>query len=74
MVAVGVCSDRWLNGPRRDYAEGTPLTMPRQAHLQRSYTALGHTERATGAVDRAPDKRGAPGSGARVEARTNTAS
>ena len=69
--------------PRRDYAEGTPLTVSRQAHLQRDYTALGQTEHATatddgpattsGAADQAPDKRGAPGNGTRVEAGTNTA-
>ena len=69
---------------RRDDAEGRPLTMSRQAHLQRDYTALGHTEHATasgdghatagGAADQTPDRRGAQGSGARVEAGTNTAS
>ena len=58
--------------------------MSRQAHLQRDYTALGHTEHAnttgdghetaSGATDQTPDERGAPGSGARVEAVTNTAS
>ena len=70
--------------PRRAYAEGTPLKLSRQAHLQRDYTALGQTEHATatddgpttasGAADQAPDDRGAPGSGTRVEAGTNTAS
>ena len=58
--------------------------MSRQAHLQRDYTALGRTEHATatgdghaaasGAADQTPDRRDAPGSGARVEAGTNTAS
>ena len=57
--------------------------MSRQAHLQRDYTTLGHTEHATatadghatasGAADQTPDERGAPGSGARLEAGTNTA-
>ena len=71
-------------GPRRNYAEDTPLMMSRQTHLQRDYTALGHTEHATttddgpptasGAANQAPDERGAPGSGTRVEAGTNTAS
>ena len=71
-------------GPQRDYAEGAPLTMSRQAHLQRNYTALGHTEHATAtddrpaiasrAPDQTPDERGAPGSGTRLEAGTNTAS
>ena len=70
--------------PRRDYAEGTPLTLSRQAHLQRNYTALEKTEHATatddgpatasGAADQAPDERGAQGSGTHVEAGTNTAS
>ena len=70
--------------PRRDHAEGTPLKMSRQAHLQRDYTALGHTEHAaatgerhataSGAADQTPDERGAPGSGTRVEAGTNTTS
>ena len=56
----------------------------RQAHLQRDYIALGHTEQATAtgdgpttagrAADHAPDKRRDPGSGARVGAGTNTAS
>ena len=58
--------------------------IPRQAHLQRDYTALGHTGQATaagdghaaasGATDQTMDECGAPGSGARVEAGTNTAS
>ena len=77
-------------GPRvrpeqqRDHAEDTPLTIPRQAHLQRNYTALGHTGHATasgdghaaasGAADQTTDERGVPESGARVEAGTNTAS
>ena len=70
--------------PRRNHAEGTPLTMSRQAHLQRDYTALRHTEHATatgdrhatasGAADQTPDERGAPGSEARVEVGTNKAS
>ena len=66
---------------RRDDAEDTPLTIPRQAHLQRDYTALeqvtaageGHAA-ASGAANRTTDKRGAQGGGARVEAATNTAS
>ena len=69
--------------PRRDHVEDTPLTIPRQAHLQRHYTALrrnrqvtaaaeGHAA-ASGAADRSTDERSAPGSGARVEAGTNTA-
>ena len=55
-----------------------------QAHLQRDCTALGKTEQATaaddglatasGAADQAPGERGAPKSGARVEAGTKTAS
>ena len=58
--------------------------MSRQAHLQRDYAALKRTEHATatgdghaaasGAADQTPDRRNAPGSGARVEASTNTAS
>ena len=57
---------------RCDHAEDTPLTIPRQAHLERDYTALGYTEHATaagdghaaasGAVDQTTDERGAPGS------------
>ena len=68
--------------PRRDHAGDTPLTIPRQAHLQRDYTALGRTRQVTaaceghaaasGAADRTTDERSAPGSGARVEAGTNT--
>ena len=68
----------------RDHAEGRPLTMSLQAHLKRDYTALGRTEHATatgdghaaasGAADQTADGRDAPGSGARVEASTNTAS
>ena len=75
-----------LVGPeqRRDHAEDTPLTIPRQAHLQRDYNALGHSGHATavvdghpaasGAADQTTDERGAPGSGVRVESGTNTAS
>ena len=69
--------------PRCDHAEETPLTIPHQAHLQRDYTALGRTRQVTaageghagasGAADRTTDKRSAPGSGASVEAGTNTA-
>ena len=69
---------------RRDHEEGTPLTMSRQAHHQRNYSAMGCTEHATaagdghaaasGAADQTPDRRDAPASGARVEAGTNTAS
>ena len=53
------------------HAEHTPLTIPRQAHLQREYTALGHTGHATavgdghaaasGAADQTTDQRGTPG-------------
>ena len=70
--------------PRRDYSEGTPLTVWRQAPLQRDYTVLQKTEHATaaddgtatasGAADQAPDEHGAPGSGTPVEACINTAS
>ena len=69
--------------PRRDHAGDTPLTIPRQAHPQRDYTALGRTRQVTapgeghaaasGAADRTIDERSAAGSGARVEAGTNTA-
>ena len=75
---------RFRPEPRRDYAEGTPLTPSREAHLQRTYDALGQTGHAnatddgpataSGAGDQAPDEPGAPGSGTRVEAGTNTAS
>ena len=68
---------------QRDHAKDTPLTIPRQAHLQRDYRALGHTGHATaagdghaaasGAADQTTDEHGAPASGARVEAGTNTA-
>ena len=68
---------------RRAHAEDTALTIPREAHLQRNYTALGHTGHATaagdghaaasGAADQTTDERSAPGSGARVETGTNTA-
>ena len=67
--------------PRRDHAEDTPLTISRQAHLQRDYTALGQVTAASeghatasGAADRTTDERGAPGDRARLEAATNTAS
>ena len=56
--------------PQRNYAEGTPLTVSRQAHIQRNYTALGQTEHAyatddgpgtaSGAADQPRDERGAP--------------
>ena len=69
---------------RRNHAEDTLLKIPRQAHLQRDYTALGRNGQAiatgeghaaaSGAADQTTDKRSAPGSGARVEAGTNTAS
>ena len=70
---------------RGDHIEGTPLTLSRQAHLQRNYTALGtKTEHAAatddrpatarGAADQAPGQHSAQGSGTRVEAGTNTAS
>ena len=70
--------------PRRDHAEDTHLTIPRRAHFQRDYTALGRTRQVTaageghaaasGAADRTTDGRSARGSGARIEAGTNTAS
>ena len=67
--------------PRRDHAEDTPLTIPRQAHLQRDYTALGQVTAAgeghataSGAANQTTDERGAQGGSARVEAATNTAS
>ena len=71
--------------PRGDHTEGTPLTVSRQSHLQRDYTALcmqtGHAAAtdngpatASGAVDQAPDERSAQGGGKRVEAGTNTTS
>ena len=66
---------------QRDQADDTPLTVPRQAHLQRDYTTLGQIattgERqatASGAAYRTTDERNAPGEGTRVEAATNTAS
>ena len=69
---------------RCDHAEDTPLTIPRQGHLQREYTALGHTGHGTAAgdghaaarraADQTTDEHGAQESGARVEAGTNTAS
>ena len=75
---------RVRQNPRRDHPEVAPLTMSRQGHLQRDYTALGHTEHAaatgdghagaSGAANKPLDGRGAPGSGARVEPGTNTAS
>ena len=78
-AAPRVCPEQ-----RRDYAEGTPLTVSHQAHLQRDYTALGLTEHATATDDgpvtasraayQAPDERGAPRSKTRVEAGTNTTS
>ena len=70
--------------PRRDHAEDKPLTIPRQAHLHRNYTALGCTRQVTAASEghaaasgqavRTTDQRGPPGGGARVEEATNTAS
>ena len=67
--------------PQRDQADDTPLTVPRQAHLQRDYTTLGQIAAmgegqttASGAADRTTDERNAPGEGTRVEAATNTAS
>ena len=69
---------------QRDHAEGTPLTMSRQAHLQRNYTVLGHTEHATstddehtaasGAADQTRTNAAPSGSQARMEEGTNTAS
>ena len=67
--------------PQRDQVEDTPLTVPRQAHLQRDYTALGQIATtgegqaaASGAADRTVGERNAPGEGTRVEVSTNTAS
>ena len=67
--------------PLRDQADDTPLTVPRQAHLQRDYTTLGQIATtgegqatASGAADRTTDERNVPGEGTRVEAATNTAS
>ena len=67
--------------PQRDHEEDTPLTISRQAHLQRDYTALGQVTAAgegqgtaSGAAYRTTDERGAPGDGARVGAAINTAS
>ena len=67
--------------PQRDQADDTPLTVPRQAHLQRDYTTLGQMATtgegqatASGAADRTTDERDAPGEGARMEAATITAS
>ena len=67
--------------PQRDQADDTPLTVPRQAHLQRDYTTLGQIATtgegqatASGAADRTTDERNAQGEGTRVEAATNTAS
>ena len=67
--------------PQRDQAEDGPLTVPRQAHLQRDYTALGQIATAgegqaaaSGAADRTASERNAPGEGTRMEAATNTAS
>ena len=67
--------------PQRDQADDTPLTVPRQAHLQRDYTTLGQIATtgkgqatASGAADQTKDERNAPGEGTRVEAATNTAS
>ena len=70
--------------PGRGYAQGAPLMMSRQAHLQCDYIALGHTEHVTAtgdgpatasrAADQAPGERGAPESRTRVEAGTSTAS
>ena len=67
--------------PQRDQTDDTPLTVPRQAHLQRDYTALGQIAAAgegqttaSGAADRTTGERNAPGEGTRVEAATNTAS
>ena len=66
--------------PQRDQADDTPLTVPRQAHLQRDYTTLGQIAAtgegqttASGAADRTTDERNAPGEGTRLEAATNTA-
>ena len=67
--------------PQRDQADDRPLTVPRQAHLQRDYTTLGQIATtgegqatASGAADRTTDERNAPGEGTRVETATNTAS
>ena len=54
--------------PQRDQADDRPLTVPRQAHLQRDYTTLGKIAAtgegqttASGAADRTTDERNAPG-------------
>ena len=67
--------------PQRDQADDTPLTVLRQAHLQRDYTTLGQIATtgegqatASGAADRTTDESNAPDEGTRVEAATNTAS
>ena len=67
--------------PQRDQADDRPLTVARQAHLQRDYTTLGQIaskgegqRTASGAADRTTDERNAPGEGTRVEVATNTAS
>ena len=71
--------------PRGDHTGGTPLTVARQAHLQRAYTVLRtRTEHAaatddgpataSGAADQAPDQHSTQGSGTRVGTGTNTAS
>ena len=67
--------------PQRHQADDTPLTVPRQAHLQRDYTTLGQIATtgegqatASGAADWTTDERNAPGEGTRVEAATSTAS
>ena len=71
--------------PRGNHIEGAPLTVSRQSHLQRDYTALGmKTEHAAAtddgpatasrAADQAPDEHSAQGSGTGVDAGTNTTS
>ena len=70
--------------PQSDHAGDTPLTIPRHTHFQRNHTALGRTRQVTaaneghaaasGAADRTTNECSATGSGARVEAGTNTAS
>ena len=57
--------------PRPDHTDGTPLTVGK---TEQATAADDGPATASGAADQAPDERGAPGSGTRVEADTNTAS
>ena len=83
-----LAAPRSLPEPRGNHTGDTPLTVSRQAHLQRDYAALGsRTENtaatddghaiASGAADQTPEeppRHSAQGSGMRVETGTNTAS